>query len=167
MNLTLELPDGPLRRRVLRVLGGFPDISVTTSGGTTAGFGDAEIPLPTDPLRHLLGLLTVALEARTGTGPRTRAHTLDDTALTQGIAVSFPAPTGSLWADDVGGTLLAPTGGPHCGVLVANDDGAYAVSDEREFVEAIVTAAPIVAHALDIDELAAAKRCGLGLAERA
>lgn len=167
MNLTLELPEGPLRRRVQRVLEGFPDIAVTNEGGTTAGFGAAEIMLPEDPLGHLLTLLCTALEQRTGTPPGSLAHTLGDTPLTRGIAVSFPDPTGSLWADQVGGVLLAPTDGPYCGVLAANDTGAYAVADERDFVEAIVTAAPIIARALRIDELDAAKRCGLGIAERA
>ena len=150
MNLTLGLPDGPLRRRVLRILEGFPDIAVTAEGGTTAGFDDAEISLPADPLAHLLTLLTERLENRTGAPATSRARTLDDTPLAQGIAVSFPAPTGSLWADEVGGVLLAPTEGAQCGVLAANDAAAYAVADERDFVEAILTAAPIVARALRI-----------------
>ncbi len=167
MNLTLQLPDGPLRRRVQRVLGGFPDIAVTSEGGTTAGFADAEIVLPEDPLARLLELLGDALEERTGEQPSSRARTLVDAPLTEGIAISFPDPAGSLWADSVGGVLLAPTKAAHCGVFAANDSGAYAVADEREFVEAIVTAAPIVARALRISELEAAKRCGLGVAERA
>lgn len=167
MNLTLELPDGPLRRRVLKILSGFPDIAVTKEGGTSAGTGDAEIPLPDEPLAHLLELLADSLAERTGTPASQRARTLADTPLGDGVAVAFPPPTGPLWAEEVAGVLLAPTDGNHCGVIASNEAGAYAVADETAFVEAIVTAAPIVAVATRTSQLAAARRCGLGVAERA
>ena len=167
MNLTLELPDGALRRRVLRILAGFPDIAITNEGGTRAAVGDADIALPEEPVAHLLHLLSEELQRRSGVPATRLARTLVDAPLDRGTAVSFPTPTGTLWADEVGGVLLAPTTGDHCGVLVSNDSGAYAVSDEVSFVEAIVTAAPIVAAAERIGELEAAKRCGVGLAERA
>ena len=167
MNLTLELPDGALRRRVLRILAAFPDIAVTSEGGTSAAVGEGDIPLPGEPLDHLLDLLSASLESVTGSPPTRRARTLTDAALSGGTAVSFPDPVGTLWAEEVGGTLLAPTDGVHCGALVSNGAGAYAVADETTFVEAIVTAAPIVAAATRASELDAARRCGLGIAERA
>lgn len=167
MNLTLELPDGALRRRVLRILAAFPDIAVTSEGGTRAGIGDGEIALPAEPLAHLLDLLGAALEEQTGAPAVRRSRTVEDTPLRRGTSVSFPPPTGSLWAEQVQGVFLAPTDGVHCGVLASNESGAYAVADERDFVEAILTAAPIVAAAERTSELAAAKACGLGVAERA
>ncbi|NND85504.1 MAG: hypothetical protein HKN46_10195 [Acidimicrobiia bacterium] len=167
MNLTLDLPDGPLRRRVARILEAFPDIAVTSEGGTRAAIGDGDIPLPAEPIAHLLDLLAESLEARTGEAPERRARTLADSPLAGGTAVSFPPPTGTLWAEDVGGILLAPTEGTHSSALVSNGAGAYAVADERDFLEAIMTAAPIVAAATRTGELAAARQCGLGIAEQA
>jgi hypothetical protein len=167
VNLTLELPDGALRRRVLRILAAFPDIAITSEGGTTAAIGDGDIPLPGEPLAHLLDLLGDALESKTGSPAERKARTLADTALSGGTAVSFPAPVGTLWAEPVGDALLAPTEGLHCGAMASNGSGAYAVVDELSFVEAIVTAAPVVAMAMRTGELDAARRCGLGIAERA
>ncbi len=164
MRIALSLADEQLARRVKRVLASFPQVVVADDAGRTAAV-DGDIPVPSEPTRHLAALLATEVERRSGAGISTIAATVRDTPLRSGTAVGFPKPLGTVWGEIVGGVLLAPVSSRYAGALASNDTLALAVIDDGRFLDAIVTAAPIISEARGVTELAAMSLAGLSLAE--
>lgn len=166
MKVALHLDDAPLRRRVIRSLASFPDVIIDADAPRSASIGGEDIALSADPVGHLAELLAAEVAGRSGAPASTRAATIDDTPLTRGIAVAFPPPVGSLWAEAVGGVLRAPVTSSYSAALASNERLALAVVDDSRFLVALVTAAPILAAARGIAVLEAAIMAGLSVAER-
>ncbi len=166
MRVALSLDDEQLRRRVERVLASFPDITLDADDGRSSSIEGGEIPLPADATRHLAGLLAADVERRSGTAASVVAATIPDTPLSQGTAIAFPPPVGSVWGEAVGSMLLGPVDGRYAAAFASNDTVTLAAADDARFLGAIITAAPIIAAARGIAELAAASLAGLSIAER-
>lgn len=151
----------------MRVLQAFPGVRVDPEADQSASIGSGDIKLPADPVGHLVELLSVEVERRSGAPATYKAATIEGEPLARGIAVSFPPPVGSQWAEEAGRLLRSPGTSGYSAALAANESLALAVVDDSRFLTALMMAAPILAAERGISELEAAILSGLSVAERA